>query len=81
MSNTSGVYGAGAWGSALALTAARAGAEVILCGRSSEEAETLNATRRSSHLPDAVNAVFFHVQDPPQKPLGDFPGDKFGLLS
>ncbi|PKR87990.1 glycerol-3-phosphate dehydrogenase [Pleomorphomonas diazotrophica] len=54
MSNTIGVYGAGAWGSALALTAARAGAEVILCGRNAEEAETLNATRCSPHLEDAV---------------------------
>lgn len=57
MSNTIGVYGAGAWGSALALTAARAGAEVVLCGRNAEEAETLNATRRSPHLPDAVFPV------------------------
>lgn len=54
MSNTIGVYGAGAWGSALALTAARAGAEVILCGRDAAEASKLNATRRCSHLPDAV---------------------------
>lgn len=54
MSNTIGVYGAGAWGSALALTAARAGAEVVLCGRDAEEAAKLNATRQCSHLPDAV---------------------------
>lgn len=54
MSNTIGVYGAGAWGSALALTAARAGAEVILCGRDAAEADRLNATRRNSHLPDGV---------------------------
>ncbi|MBS1164711.1 MAG: hypothetical protein H6R00_736 [Proteobacteria bacterium] len=54
MSNTIGIYGAGAWGSALALTAARAGAEVILCGRSAEDAESLNATRRSPHLQNAI---------------------------
>ncbi|PIO98316.1 NAD(P)H-dependent glycerol-3-phosphate dehydrogenase [Pleomorphomonas carboxyditropha] len=54
MSDAIGIYGAGAWGSALALTAARAGAEVILCGRNAEEAESLNATRRSPHLRDAV---------------------------
>lgn len=54
MSNPIGVYGAGAWGSALALTAARAGADVILCGRNVAEAETLNATRRSPHLPDGI---------------------------
>ncbi|MBS1180898.1 MAG: hypothetical protein H6Q99_778 [Proteobacteria bacterium] len=54
MSDSIGVYGAGAWGSALALTAARAGAKVILCGRNAEEAETLNATRRSPHLPGAI---------------------------
>ncbi|WP_370676396.1 NAD(P)H-dependent glycerol-3-phosphate dehydrogenase [Pleomorphomonas sp. PLEO] len=54
MSNTIGVYGAGAWGSALALTAARAGAEVILCGRKAEEAESLNATRRSPHLQNVI---------------------------
>jgi glycerol-3-phosphate dehydrogenase (NAD(P)+) len=54
MSNTIGIYGAGAWGSALALTAARAGADVILCGRSAEDAESLNVTRRSSHLQNAI---------------------------
>lgn len=54
MSNTIGIYGAGAWGSALALTAARAGAEVTLCGRSAEDAESLNATRRSRHLQSAI---------------------------
>ncbi|WP_026790803.1 NAD(P)H-dependent glycerol-3-phosphate dehydrogenase [Pleomorphomonas oryzae] len=54
MSNTIGIYGAGAWGSALALTAARAGAEVILCGRSAEDSDSLNATRRSPHLQSAV---------------------------
>ncbi len=54
MTDTIGVYGAGAWGSALALTAARAGAEVILCGRNAGDATRLNATRRSQHLPDAV---------------------------
>ncbi len=48
-----GVYGAGAWGSALALTAARAGSEVILCGRDATAAAELNATRRSRHLPAA----------------------------
>ena len=62
MNNTIGVYGAGAWGSALALTAARAGAEVILCGRDAGEAERLNVTRRGSHLPDALfpSAVTAH---------------------
>lgn len=54
MNGIIGVYGAGAWGSALALTAARAGANVVLCGRNAVEAETLNATRQSPHLPGAV---------------------------
>jgi glycerol-3-phosphate dehydrogenase (NAD(P)+) len=51
--STIGVYGAGAWGSALALTAARAGGEVILCGRDAPAAAELNATRQSRHLPGA----------------------------
>lgn len=54
MSATIGVYGAGAWGSALALTAARAGNEVLLVGRRADEAAATNATRTSPHLPQAV---------------------------
>jgi len=50
MNATIGVYGAGAWGSALALTAARAGNDVVLVGRNADEAKSLNTTRTSLHL-------------------------------
>lgn len=61
MSATIGVYGAGAWGSALALTAARAGNDVLLVGRHADEASAINATRQSPHLhgaslPETVTA-------------------------
>ncbi len=61
MSATIGVYGAGAWGSALALTAARAGNAVLLVGRHADEAAAINATRESPHLhgaslPETVTA-------------------------
>ncbi|WP_237152878.1 NAD(P)H-dependent glycerol-3-phosphate dehydrogenase [Oryzibacter oryziterrae] len=48
-----GVLGAGAWGSALALTSARAGHRVLLVGRNGEVIEAINRTRRSPVLPMA----------------------------
>lgn len=50
MSARLGVLGAGAWGAALALTAARAGGDVILVGRDPAAADMLNRHRRSPHL-------------------------------
>jgi glycerol-3-phosphate dehydrogenase (NAD(P)+) len=48
---TVGVLGAGAWGSALALVAARAGHRVVLAGRDAGLAETIRRDRRTPHLP------------------------------
>lgn len=45
------VYGAGAWGSALALVAARAGHAVTLVGRDADAAAAIARTRRTPHLP------------------------------
>lgn len=49
---TIGVVGAGAWGTALANAAARAGREVVLWGRDPEAIETIARTRRNeAYLP------------------------------
>src|SRR5690606_22925190 len=48
-----GVIGAGAWGTALALVAARAGHQVILWAREPETSREINATRENkARLPD-----------------------------
>jgi glycerol-3-phosphate dehydrogenase (NAD(P)+) len=47
------VIGAGAWGTALAAVAARAGREVVLAARSEVGAEAIAATRANPKLPDA----------------------------
>ena len=46
-----GVVGAGAWGLALAIAAARAGRDVRVCGRPGPAFADLRASRRSSRLP------------------------------
>ncbi len=48
-----GVVGAGAWGAALAQTAARAGRDVVLWTRSPQAAAALARTRESPRLPGA----------------------------
>jgi glycerol-3-phosphate dehydrogenase (NAD(P)+) len=48
------VIGAGAWGTALAGVAARAGRDVILCARSSESAAQIAATRTNPKLSGAL---------------------------
>src|SRR5262245_37281420 len=45
------VLGAGAWGSALASVAARAGRRVTLWARDAKAAVTIDRTRESPHLP------------------------------
>ncbi|SET32430.1 NAD(P)H-dependent glycerol-3-phosphate dehydrogenase [Oceanicella actignis] len=56
------VIGAGAWGTALAIAAARAGSEALLVPRSAEHARRIEAERRNEArlpgivLPDAVHA-------------------------
>jgi glycerol-3-phosphate dehydrogenase (NAD(P)+) len=49
--NSVAVLGAGAWGTALAGVAARAGRNVILCARSTEAAVAVAATRTNPKLP------------------------------
>src|SRR3954454_24465194 len=46
------VIGAGAWGTALASIAARAGRSVMLYARNAEAAAHMTATRENSRLPD-----------------------------
>ncbi len=46
------VIGAGAWGTALAGVAARAGREVVLCARNADSAKQIAATRSNPKLPD-----------------------------
>jgi glycerol-3-phosphate dehydrogenase (NAD(P)+) len=48
---TIGVVGAGAWGTALALAAARAGRDVVLVARNAGEAAAIASTRESKRLP------------------------------
>jgi len=49
--NSIAVIGAGAWGTALAGVAARAGRNVILCTRSAEAARTIASARKNPKLP------------------------------
>jgi glycerol-3-phosphate dehydrogenase (NAD(P)+) len=49
--NSIAVIGAGAWGTALAGAATRAGRKVILCARSAESAATIEAKRSNPKLP------------------------------
>jgi glycerol-3-phosphate dehydrogenase (NAD(P)+) len=51
--NRIAVVGAGAWGTALAGVAARAGREVVLCARKAATAAEIAATRRNPKLPGA----------------------------
>jgi glycerol-3-phosphate dehydrogenase (NAD(P)+) len=50
--NSVAVIGAGAWGTALAAVAARAGRDVVLCARNSQSAAQIAATRANPKLPD-----------------------------
>src|SRR4051812_21315129 len=50
--NSVAVVGAGAWGTALAGVAVRAGREVVLYARSIEAAGHIAASRRNPRLPD-----------------------------
>src|SRR6476619_2278707 len=59
--NSVAVIGAGAWGTALAGVAARAGREVVLCARDADGAKKIATSRANSKLPgvtlDAAIAV------------------------
>ncbi|HLJ00838.1 MAG TPA: NAD(P)H-dependent glycerol-3-phosphate dehydrogenase [Bradyrhizobium sp.] len=52
--NSVAVVGAGAWGTALADVAARAGRKVVLCARSTEAAAAIATTRANPKLPDVT---------------------------
>ena len=58
-----GVVGAGAWGTALAITAARAGSEVTLWAREPEVVASINGRQENEmflpgiKLPDTVHAA------------------------
>ncbi|APT56718.1 NAD(P)H-dependent glycerol-3-phosphate dehydrogenase [Roseomonas gilardii] len=52
--NRLAVLGAGAWGTALAIQAARAGNRVTLWARDPEKAAAMRGTHRNPRLPDAV---------------------------
>lgn len=52
--NSIAVIGAGAWGTALAGVAARAGRDAILCARSAQAAKAIASTRCNPKLPDVT---------------------------
>jgi glycerol-3-phosphate dehydrogenase (NAD(P)+) len=56
-----GVIGAGAWGTALADVAARAGRDVVLYARSAEHATQMQATRANPRLPGVLLAPIIKV--------------------
>jgi glycerol-3-phosphate dehydrogenase (NAD(P)+) len=58
-----GVIGAGAWGTALAAVAARAGREVILYARGAESAAQIAASRANPKLPGMKLAATIEVTD------------------
>jgi glycerol-3-phosphate dehydrogenase (NAD(P)+) len=64
---TIAVIGAGAWGTALAGVAARAGRDVILCARSAEAAKAIAATRKNPKLPGATLHASIEVTDDPAR--------------
>ncbi|MGN1062855.1 MAG: NAD(P)H-dependent glycerol-3-phosphate dehydrogenase [Alphaproteobacteria bacterium] len=53
MANIS-VIGSGAWGTALAMTAHRAGNAVLMWAREEETVEAINKTHTNAYLPDAI---------------------------
>ena len=61
--NSIAVVGAGAWGTALAGVAARAGRNVILCVRSAETAKAIASKRSNPKLPDITLHASIEVTD------------------
>jgi glycerol-3-phosphate dehydrogenase (NAD(P)+) len=61
--NSIAVVGAGAWGTALAGVAARAGRGVILCVRSAETAKAIASKRSNPKLPDITLHASIEVTD------------------
>ena len=61
--NSIAVIGAGAWGTALAGVAARAGRSVILCARNTETAKAIAAKRSNPKLPGVTLHAAIEVTD------------------
>jgi glycerol-3-phosphate dehydrogenase (NAD(P)+) len=61
--NSVAIVGAGAWGTALAGVAARAGRDVVLCARSPEIAAAIAASRENPKLPGVKLAASIEVKD------------------
>jgi glycerol-3-phosphate dehydrogenase (NAD(P)+) len=61
--NSIAVIGAGAWGTALAGVAARAGRNVILCARNTETAKAIDAKRSNPKLPGVTLHAVIEVTD------------------
>src|ERR1700759_4940072 len=61
--NSIAVVGAGAWGTALAGVAARAGRDVVLCARSAETAKAIAAKRSNPKLPGVTLHASIEVTD------------------
>jgi glycerol-3-phosphate dehydrogenase (NAD(P)+) len=61
--NSVAIVGAGAWGTALAGVAARAGRDVVLCARSPEIAAAIAASRENPKLPGVKLAASIEVTD------------------
>ena len=61
--NSVAVIGAGAWGTALACVAARAGREVVLHARSTEATKAIAETRSNPKLPGITLATSIQVTD------------------
>ena len=68
--NSVAVIGAGAWGTALAGVAARAGREVMLCARSGEAAADIRASRKNPRLPGVELDPHIAVTSDPAEAAG-----------
>jgi glycerol-3-phosphate dehydrogenase (NAD(P)+) len=65
-----GVFGSGAWGTALAITWARAGAKVALWGSFPEEMALMAATRHHLRLKDVEFPESLHTSNDPTEAFG-----------
>lgn len=63
------VIGGGAWGTALAMTAVKAGNEVLMWARESETVNEINETHRTSFLPAAVLPTALQATNDMEKAL------------
>lgn len=64
------IIGAGAWGSALAITARRAGRDVVLWAHGADTAEAIESRRESPYLPGAPLEAGIRVTSDPSEVAG-----------